>query len=419
MTVQPAALSSQQTQLFALSTLVQLVKRARHAETVEELGFIVVNETHALVPYRQAVLWRAGETTSGDIAAISATPVVEANSPFTQWLRRALPALMQPKSDALAPANAGTSPRAVTARDLAGEHVDELGEEWAEWLPANGLLVPMAKGAGRPLGALLLVRDEPWTDGEILLLRELTDGYTYAFAEWLTRRRRPSFAALKRLDTRVRIAVALVIAAVLCIPVSLTALAPAEVVALRPAVVRAPLDGVVDHFVVQPNEEVKEGQIILELDPRAIENRLDIARKAYAVAEAEYRQAAQMALSDDKSRAQLAALRGRVEQRFAEFDYTQSLLDRVHVVAPRSGIAVYDDPNDWIGKPVSIGERILEIADPANVEIEVWLPVADSVTLAQGAHINFFFRRTSLCPRRCGRRAMKPRCRRAGCLAIG
>jgi len=43
-------------QLFGLSTLVQLVKRARHAAPVQELGFVMVNETHGLVPYRQAVL---------------------------------------------------------------------------------------------------------------------------------------------------------------------------------------------------------------------------------------------------------------------------------------------------------------------------------------------------------------------------
>ena len=35
---------NQQAQLFGLSTLIQLGKRARHAATARELGFIIVNE---------------------------------------------------------------------------------------------------------------------------------------------------------------------------------------------------------------------------------------------------------------------------------------------------------------------------------------------------------------------------------------
>ena len=41
------------------------------------------------------------------------------------------------------------------------------------------------------------------------------------------------------------------------LPIHLSALAPAEVTAFNPTIVRAPLDGVVDHFEVKPNEDVK------------------------------------------------------------------------------------------------------------------------------------------------------------------
>jgi len=147
---------------------------------------------------------------------------------------------------------------------------------------------------------------------------------------------------------------------------------------------------VVDHFAVAPNAPVREGQTLLELDPRAIQNKLDVAGKALAVAEAEYRQAAQEALFDDKSRAKLAVLNERTEQRRADVAYARSLLDRIHVVADRSGLALFDEPNDWIGRPVTIGEKLLEIADPAEAELEIWLPVADAITLEPGAEVEFF-----------------------------
>ncbi len=56
--MKPVAPSSLDAQLFGLGTLVQLLKRARRAATAEELGFVMVNETHALLPYRQAALWQ-------------------------------------------------------------------------------------------------------------------------------------------------------------------------------------------------------------------------------------------------------------------------------------------------------------------------------------------------------------------------
>lgn len=46
------AASNLEAQLFGLGTLVQLIKRARQAATAQELAFIMVNETHSLVPYR-------------------------------------------------------------------------------------------------------------------------------------------------------------------------------------------------------------------------------------------------------------------------------------------------------------------------------------------------------------------------------
>ena len=372
------ATSAAEAQLFTLSMLVGLGKRARHAATAQELGFVMVNETHSLVPYRQAALWLREGRGRGKVVALSGTPVVERNAPFTIWLNRAAARLDEKQE--------GGAPRRVGAADLPGK----LAEEWAEWLPAHGLWVPLAPAPGRILGALLLAREPPWVDGEAHLLQEVADGYAHAWGSLYGRRRRALLARMRRLRTIVKLAVAAGIVAAMWLPVTLSALAPAEVVPLNPTVVRAPLDGVVDHFAVKPNAEVREGQALLELDPRAIENKLEVASKALAVAEAEYRQAAQSALFDDKSRAQMAVLKGRMEQRRSDVTYARSLLDRIHVTATRSGLALFADPNEWIGRPVTIGERLLEIADPGEAELEIWLPVADAITLEPGAAVEFF-----------------------------
>jgi phosphotransferase system IIA component len=384
--MKPVAPSSLDAQLFGLGTLVQLLKRARRAATAEELGFVMVNETHALLPYRQAALWQRHARGAGKVVAISSAALVERNAPFALWLNPAFAKL----DDDIAPDGI----RPVDAGSLGGT----LGEGWSEWLPAHGLLIPLRTDGEPALGTLLLAREQPWSEGDIHLMGELAEGYASAWLRFRGRRHRSLLAALFGRGRMVKLALAAAVAAVLCLPVTLSALAPAEVVALQPTIVRAPLEGVVDHFEVQPNEQVEAGQLLLTLDPRAIENKLDVAAKALAVAEAEYRQAAQQAVFDDKSRALMAVLKGRAEQRRADVTYNQSLLDRVKVTATRSGLALYDDPNAWIGKPVAIGERLLEIADPAQAEIEIWLPVADAITLKTGADVDFFLNITPESP---------------------
>jgi HlyD family secretion protein/biotin/lipoyl-binding protein len=360
-----------QAQLIGLSSLIQLIKRARHAARAQELAFVMVNETHALIPYRQAALWRA----DGRIVAVSGNAVVEPNAPFVLWLKRMCARLNRDGDEA----------RAIGAADLGA---GPLAEEWAEWLPAHALWLPLTAGERR-LGALMFARDEPFSDGDVVALRELADGYAHAWAGFVGRRRWwLGGQGLKR--RLIKFAALAAILALMFVPISLTALAPAEVVSFKPTVVRAPLDGVVDHFAVQPNDEVKDGQLLLELDSRAIKNRLDIAREALKVAAEEFRVVSQQAFFDEKSRGQQAVLKGRMDQKAAEVAYAQSLLERVQVVATRAGIAVFEDPNEWVGKPVSIGERLLEIADPAEVEIEIWLPVADAIALKLGTEVEFF-----------------------------
>ena len=69
-----------------LAVIIDLEKRIRNALTIEEIGFLIVNETYKLVNYRQAILFDA----RGDVIAVSGTSNFEENSPFIHWLKRHL-----------------------------------------------------------------------------------------------------------------------------------------------------------------------------------------------------------------------------------------------------------------------------------------------------------------------------------------
>jgi hypothetical protein len=185
---------------------------------------------------------------------------------------------------------------------------------------------------------------------------------------------------------------------VLLLPVRLTVLAPGELVPANPLVVRAPLDGVIDVFHVQPNQAVQKDQPLFGFDEALIKSRLDVAQQNLATAETEYRQTTQQALIDPKYRNQLALLTGKIEERRAEVEYLQEQFNRSRVLAAGEGIALFDSPSEWIGRPVTVGERIMRIARPDDNEVEVWLPLADGVAFDPGTDVTLYLNASPLSP---------------------
>jgi hypothetical protein len=364
-----AAPSANEAALRRLSIVLQLQRRLRQAKSVEELAFVAVNEFHALIGFRQAVLFVRGQP-----VAISGLTTVERDAPFPVWVAHAMRKHL-----------AGGKGASLTSADIDGE----AQAQWGEYLPAHVLLVPVA-GDGKHLGTLMFARDEAFAPPEISALDLLVEAMAHA---WAALGGRARFRILRETGRFARPLAALVAAAAIgagFIPVRESVLAPAEVVARGAIVVRAPLDGVVDRIPVRPNNAVAAGDLLLALDARRLQTQLEVGRKALETAEAELRQAAQAAVFDPRARANVPVLRGRVDQAAAEVAYAQSQLERVEVRAAREGLAIFDDANDWIGRPVSQGERIMLLADPMAVEIEIRLSVGDAITLARGSEVRLF-----------------------------
>jgi multidrug efflux pump subunit AcrA (membrane-fusion protein) len=264
-----------------------------------------------------------------------------------------------------------------------------LAEEWGSWLPAQALALPLMHAGGVP-GVLLLAREQLWQEEELALAVEV--GAVLGHGLFALRPRERWWRALRtRLRTR-RLwwKIALGVLVVGAIPVRLSALAPAEITPVDPFVVRAPLDGVIDRLAVAPNQPVAKGALLFDLDATTLRGRYASARKAYETALEEYRQSAQLAVTDDKSRLQMAERLGDLKQKQVDLDYTADQLARVQVKAERAGVAVFADVNDWTGKAVAVGEKVLVLADPAKVELTGYLPVGDQLALKRGADVTFY-----------------------------
>lgn len=358
-----------------LLMLLELQRQAWRLATAAELRYHVVNQTRRLIAYRQAAFLTLPGGRRPALEAVSNIAVLEPNAPFARWLE-----------DAARAVAAGPEARTVHVVDPAALPA-AVRAAWGEWGPAQALWCPLAGPDGVPLAGLWLGRDDPWTEGDMLLLGHLAEGYGHAW--WaLAGGRRARRRGLRRAVVPL-LALGLT-GGVLALPVPMSTLAPAEIRASDPVIVAAPLDGVIERFHVQPNEAVAAGQPLFSFESTVLRSRHEVARKGLTQAEAELLTAAQASFADPQTKARVAQLRAQVELRRAELALARDLLDRVTVKAERAGLAVFTDVNDWLGKPVAVGERVLTLADPQAPEIDIQVAVGDALVLEEGSPVELF-----------------------------
>jgi multidrug resistance efflux pump len=240
---------------------------------------------------------------------------------------------------------------------------------------------------GKHLGVLWFTRETPWHENEVALIRRLSETFAHA---WYALLDHENLARNKFYERVALASILFMIFSFFVIPVRISTLAPVEVVARDPTIISAPMDGVIKEVLVPPNTFTDPSALLIRYEDTELRNQYEISEKSLAVAMAEFRQASQGAFQDVRSSSQVAALKAQVEYRQAERDYAYELLQQVEVNAPVSGLLIYSDESDWIGQPVRVGEQIMQIADPDNIELKIEMPVTDAIVLSEGAEIKIF-----------------------------
>lgn len=373
-------MSTEQAQHNPLLNLINLGKDSRSASSLDELGFLLVNDSRVLSVYRQALLW----TSAQGVTHLSGVVMPERHSPFMQWAGKLCEHLSGKLDLAF---------KTLSVLDLP----EVLRQGWGQWMPKQVWWMPLEFG-GQPSGLLVAddVLDEQW----LPLWREWTGVWSLAadrlsrvdslsvmgaVKRWLREQKQASAWRKSRIGW-ILVAVLLV----LLFPVRMTVVGQGELVPREPVVVRAPLDGVIHEFHVSPNQIVKAGDALFSYDNEVIRSRLLVAQQSLVTAQAEYRQAAQSALNDARAKFQIASLVGKVQEKQAEFKFLTEQVGRTIVTAPQSGMVLFDEVSEWIGKPVQTGERVVRMANPADVELEAWVNLADAVPLKTGDEVKLF-----------------------------
>ncbi|MFP8967720.1 efflux RND transporter periplasmic adaptor subunit [Pokkaliibacter sp. CJK22405] len=358
--------------VFAL--FLDLEQRLRRADSAETLSYQLVNDAQPLFGFRHAAL-----VIKGRVRAVTGISAVSPQAPFVAFIERA--AKHFPVKDA--------ETEIIKAQTLD----DQSRKDWQELSAPEALWIPLKTRAGDVFGGIWLAREAPWSGAEVTLAGQFGDAASHA---WL------ALEPVKRwhwkhLGWKWLIPLALLLLCLL-IPVRQSVLAPAEVIPENGSIVAAPIDGVVQRIVVKPNEMVEKGQLLVQFDATTLKAQADVAERALNVAQAEYRAASQRAFQDTDSKARLDLLSAQVSQKQAERDYAQAMLARSEVRADQSGIAVFADADRWTGKPVRTGERIMEIANPAQASLKASIDVGDAIHLSAGNEVRLFLDSDPLTP---------------------
>jgi hypothetical protein len=360
-----------------LATLITIEQSARQAETLVELRFVIANETRELVPYTQGLLLTGKEGESLKVTALSDLPLVDRTAPFVTWVER----LVRQEI---------TGAKALEVYSIDRERLPQKEQQQALGLsPRHLLCIPLlSSGKGRQ-GALILTHHNPWDRAQIALLKHL--GGTYGHALGALTRPQVGQVVWRWINSSYQRWIALIaIAALMGLRVHLTALAPAEVTPRDPAIVTAPMDGVVERIAVQPNDQVTEGDLLISFEDVTLKSTFEVAERALAVSSAELHKTRQSSFGNPRERGHVAELEARVDLRQAELDFARTQLEKAQVRADRSGLAIVGDPDTWEGRPVDVGERILRVADPKRVKLTIMLAVRDAVVLKQGSTVKLF-----------------------------
>ena len=314
------------------------------------------------------------------VVAVSGMPEVNRRSPFILDLERFVAGLLD--SGVLG---------ATGSIDLAGSGQTSLltadhGFRFLAW-------APLGRGQPRPHGGVLYSRRRPWEPAELTRLAERSALYSLRLID-LMRDAPPATRArsllMRAATRRTAIAMACVAAALLVIPTSMTVRAPFQVTSRNHVIVSAPIAGIVEAIEVEPGSPVKAGEPLLRFVGTELANAVTVARSRAELAETAVRRASQLSFDSDEGSRELGLAMADLQVKRAELQLALDQFERASIVAAADGIVLYSDPQSLLGKPLGIGERILEIADPSAVEYEISLDVSDAIALETGARVTLY-----------------------------
>ena len=358
-----------------IARLIGLEKKTREAKTQDELNFVVANETRQIIDFVNSFLLLKAPTDKFLVKATSDLATVDRTAPLITYVENIVN-------------NSGINLKEI--QNLEPDKVSKkLKVKKPKNIPENFLFIPILSPQKGLQGYLLLSRNEKFIENEIELSRHLSVTYGHAFNTFLTDFSIKNFFKKYLFGSRSWIVI-LAIIFISIIPIKITSTAPVEVVPKNPILITSPFDGVVKNIVANNNDKVNSGDLLVLLEDTDLLNNYNLAKQSLQVSEKELLRSRQSSFTDNEEKARLAELVAQVELKKAEVESNGEKLKNTKLYASQNGIAIIDQKNEWQGRPVSVGEKIMTVANQDKVEFLVWLPVKDSLIIRENSDVKVF-----------------------------
>lgn len=365
-------------QIEGLATLLVLNDETRKLNNIREFGFFVTNETHRLIPYHTAFLCRKKNYLGVQILAQSGAPDLDVHAPVNQ--------LVETKINQIIASEYATRLHQFNLKDPESLITSE--ELFNEMFPDCLLWCPFLNKAQEVSGGIVFFREKAFTDSEIKMLTWLMATYQYT---WQVVNKPPLIPPWEKFKKKpLLVTSAILLVSILFFPVHLSVLGAGTVVPKDPALINAPMEGVIKSFAVDPGKYVKAGQLLVTIDKTDLLSNVDVLEKEYLLTQAKLRTAINEAYNKKETEADIPILQRQLAIDKAKVDYVREQLKKADILSPIPGIVIFDSKEDWVGQPVKTGEQILLVADPSNVELKIMLPIANAIKIDTKSNGDFF-----------------------------
>ncbi len=347
-----------------------LEEEVRQCSSIKELAFLMVNRSSLLLNYEYALTWKKGAS-KRKIEAVSGVSSFDTrNSTLLQAIETILNSTDFEQQDKIVEIELDRFGQQVTAEPQLKDRfiVSCLFDDEAET-------------------GLIFIRLSSVSDVDQKIVQRLMSMFSYALDALQASPRKPK----KRIAFNYGyLAILVFFIATFFIPVTQTVISPAYIIAKNPEVITAPQQGVIKEILVKPNQHVSKNDVLFKLDEVELKKKKDVLYQQLSAAKNRYLKAQNDAFYDREAKAKINDLRLDVEKKQLELDYAQHVLAQVSIRSNQSGVVVMDDEYELLGKPVRFGERVMLLADPQQVLVEIELSATDLIVLKQNARVKLF-----------------------------
>jgi hypothetical protein len=371
----------------ALATGFELAKNAIRAKSLDEVEFVLVNDTRTLLPFDRALLIVHFQGESRLVAA-SNQPRLEQKSDFVQRVN-ALSRLLKPVQRGLI-----LFPGTVKPEGIPDESAQALLDYVAYSRCSSLVLVPLSTHE-EVIGHLIFEFYGDAAPGEVetFSLMNVVPFFSAALAEkWVLDkdpRVRDSYFKSISTDTsaqkktrlfRQRLAagiVAVLIVVLFFLPLTLTIGGHAEVVPDYEYFAYAGMEGIVDKVFVKEGEAVKKDQVVARLEEKEIQFKIREHMRAVESLKAEMEILRNQAAESPSKLADSQLVAIKMVRAKQELDFLRWQSQFLNIQAPVDGLVLTKKVESLIGKRFKAGEPFCRFAPPHSLLLEMLVKEED------------------------------------------